>query len=148
MCCPRFGACAIRVIVTRNELERPILDRKVCMGQAQALAHPHPRLVHERQEEAIPDMGTGVEQLLDLFAGQRLWLSLFSFDRDHTCCFRLGLSNAMQEWFVFPAMRKSELIQWKLRNGLEPHMVGVESVNRSQRQIDGRIRSLSNPWCN
>ena len=148
VCGPRFGACAIGIIETRNDLECPVLDRKVCMGQAQTLAHPHPCLIHKRQEKTIPLVGTGVEELLNLFTGQCLWLSLFSFERHHTCGFRFGLGDAMQEWLVPSAMGKGKLVQREFRNRCQAHMVGVEAVNRSQSQINRCIRSVGFVWCN
>src|SRR5436305_3022307 len=85
------------------------------MGQAQALAYPHPCLVHQSQEKAIPLVSTSIKELLNLFIGQGLWVSQFSFERNSACGFGFGLGNAMQEGLVSSAIGKGKLVQRKWR---------------------------------
>src|SRR3989442_7551389 len=93
-------------------------------------------------------MCTGVKQLLDLLIGENLRLPLLRGNGNHARGFRFCFGDAMQEWFVVSSVRLRKLIQRKLRNGLEPDMIGVKSIDSSKCQVNRCIRSPGWPGLN
>src|SRR5579875_3759491 len=93
---------------------------------------PHAHFVQERQEQSIACVGTGIKQTLNLLAGECFRGPALRFERNDASRLRVGFGNAMQKGFVPSTMRQSELGQRKFRNGREPHMVGVEPMDRPQ----------------
>jgi len=88
-------------------------------------------------------MGTSIEQKLDLLIGEKLGLPLLRGNTNHTCGFRFRFGDAMQEGFVVASVRLRKLIQRQLRNGFEPDMIGVKSIDCPKCQINRCIRSSS-----
>src|SRR6266568_5149572 len=113
---------AIRIVGTRNNLERTIFDREVCMFETKHLADPHTRLEKEREQKPVSDMRAGINECLHLFDGQCFGKSPLSLGRNDSPLLWFRFHNAMQKWLVSPKVWHGQLIQGKFRNGTQAEL--------------------------
>src|SRR6266516_8021399 len=121
----------IWIVSARNNLERTIFDREVCMFETKHLANPHTRLEKECEQKLVSDMRAGINECLYLLDGQCLGKSLLSPGRNDSPLLWFRFHNAMQKRLVSSSMEHGQLIQGKLWNGAQAHVKLVKAVDGS-----------------
>src|SRR6266699_4033014 len=133
----------IWIVSARNNLERTIFDREVCMFETKHLANPHTRLEKECEQKLVSDMRAGINECLYLFDGQCFGKSPLSLGRNDSPLLWFRFHNTMQKWLVSPPVWHGQLIQGKLRNGTQAHVKLVQAVAGTENLINGGIGSRS-----
>src|SRR6266536_4059038 len=121
----------IWIVITRDNLERTIFYREVCMFETKYLADPHTRLEKECEQKLVSDMRAGINECLYLLDGQCLGKSLLSLGRDDSPLFGFRFHDAVQKGLVSSSMEHGQLIQGKLWNGAQAHVKLVKAVDGS-----------------